>query len=72
MPLAMASPGEVVKIADLRGGRGLTRKLADMGLVPGTRVRIINSCGPGPVVLEVRGTRLALGHGMSYKIMVTR
>ena len=72
MPLAMASPGEVVRIADIRAGRGLTRRLADMGLVPGTDIRVINSYRPGPVLLEVRGTRLALGHGMAQKILVVR
>ncbi len=72
MPLAMASPGEVVRIADVRGGRGLTRRLADMGLLPGTVIRVINSQMRGPVVVEVKGTRLALGHGMAHKILVTR
>jgi len=72
MPLAMASPGEVVRIADVRAGRGLTRRLADMGLLPGTVIRIINSQMRGPVVVEVKGTRLALGHGMAHKILVTR
>lgn len=72
MPLAMASPGEVVRIADVRAGRGLTRRLADMGLLPGTVIRVINSQRPGPVVVEVKGTRLALGHGMAHKILVTR
>ena len=70
MPLAMASPGEVVRIAGIRAGRGLTRRLADMGLVPGTVIRIINSQMPGPIVVEVKGTRLALGHGMAQKILV--
>jgi len=72
MPLAMASPGEVVRVADVRAGRGLTRRLADMGLLPGTVIRVINSQMRGPVVVEVKGTRLALGHGMAHKILVTR
>lgn len=72
MPLSMASPGEVVQIAGVRAGRGLARRLADMGLVPGSSVRVISSYMPGPVVLEVKGTRLALGRGMADKVLVAR
>ena len=72
MPLAMASPGEVVRVAGIRAGWGLTRRLADMGLLPGTEVRVISSQRPGPVLVEVKGSRLALGHGMAQRIMVTR
>jgi len=72
MPLALASPGEVVKVADIKAGRGLGRRLADMGLTPGTEVVVIDSHRSGPVVVQVRGAKLALGHGMAQKILVTR
>ena len=70
MPLAMVRPGEVVTMAGIRAGRGLTRRLADMGLVPGTTLRVINSQMPGPVIIDLRGSRLVLGHGVAQKIMV--
>jgi len=70
MPLAMVRPGEVVKVAGIRAGWGLTRRLADMGLVPGTAVRVINSQMSGPIIIDIRGSRLVLGHGMAQKIMV--
>jgi ferrous iron transport protein A len=72
MPLAMATPGELVRIVGIRGGLGLGRRLADMGLVPGTDVRIMSGGRPGPVLLEARGTKLAIGHGVAQKIMVAR
>jgi len=71
MPLSMVSEGETVEIASVRTGWGLQRRLADMGLTPGVSVRVVNSQGRGPVVLSVRGSRLALGHGVAHKIMVT-
>ena len=71
MPLIMASPGGVVRIVEIRGGGGLTRRLADMGLTPGISMKVINSHRPGPVVIEVRGSRLILGHGVAHKILVT-
>ncbi len=70
MPLSMVSPGELVQVAAVRAGWGLQRRLADMGLTPGVQVRVVNSQRPGPVVIEVRGSRLALGQGLAHKIMV--
>jgi len=67
----MVSSGEVVKVVVVRAGWGLQRRLADMGLTPGVQVRVINSQRPGPVVLDIRGSRLALGYGIAHKIMVT-
>ncbi|MFC1992988.1 ferrous iron transport protein A [Chloroflexota bacterium] len=72
MPLSMASPDEIVEVVSVRSGWGLQRRLADMGLTPGVKVRIINSQQTGPVVIEIRGSRLALGHGVAHKIMVTK
>ncbi len=70
MPLSMVSPGELVQVAAVRAGWGLQRRLADMGLTPGVQVRVVNSQRPGPVVIEIRGSRLALGQGLAHKIMV--
>ena len=70
MPLSMASPGETVEVATVRAGWGLQRRLADLGLTPGIRVRVVSSGKPGPVVLDVRGSRLALGYGVAHRIMV--
>ena len=70
MPLAMVSPGEAVQVVDIRGGRGLQRRLADLGLTPGVSIRIVNGQMPGPVIIDLRGSRLAIGHGMAQQILV--
>jgi len=70
MSLAMARPGEVVTLVAINAGFGLRRRLADMGLSPGVSLRVIQSQMPGPVIIELRGSRLALGRGMAQKIMV--
>jgi len=70
MPLAMARPGAVVTLVGINAGFGLRRRLADMGLSPGVTVRIVQSQIPGPVIIDLRGSRLALGRGMAQRIMV--
>ena len=72
IPLAMVRPGETVKVSSVRAGWGLLRRLADMGLTSGTRIRVINSQMPGPVLIDLRGSRLALGRGVAQKILVER
>ena len=68
-PLAMAGEGERVRIRSLLGGKGLAKRLTELGLNPGAEVRIVAHQGGGLVV--ARGeTRLALGGGMAVKILV--
>ena len=68
--LARMAAGEKAHIVAVRVGWGMQRRLADLGLTPGTEVRMISSGRPGPVVLEVRGSRLALGQGVAEKLIV--
>jgi len=70
MPLAMARPGETVEMVDVRGGLGLHRRLAEMGLAPGSRFTVETSGRPGPFIIRVMGSRLILGHGMVGRIFV--
>ncbi len=70
-PLAFARPGEEVVIDRIMGGCGLQRRLSEMGLLPGERIRVISS-DSGPVVVEVKGVRVGIGFGMAKKIMVRR
>ncbi|MEM2027280.1 MAG: FeoA family protein [Candidatus Bathyarchaeia archaeon] len=54
-----------------RGGRGLERRLIDMGLTPGTKVTVVKSAPlHGPIEVIVRGSRLALGRGVAERILV--
>ena len=68
--LAMVSPGKTVQVVGVRFGWGLQRKLADMGLTPGVTVRVLNNQIAGPVIIDLRGSRLALGRGMTQRVLV--
>lgn len=70
MPLTIVQSGKRVYVVGMTGGGGLRGRLAAMGLVPGTQIEVIRNLSPGPVIINVRGSRIMLGHGMAQKIMV--
>ena len=63
--------GQCGKISFIRGGHNVLQRLLDMGLTPGTNI-CVNRVAPlgGPVVLSVRGSKLALGKGIASKIFI--
>jgi len=70
MPLMMAPEGQEVTLAEVRGGRAFLLRLAEMGLTPGARFRILKKGRPGPYIIDVKGCRLVLGRGMIHRILV--
>jgi ferrous iron transport protein A len=68
--LADVGTGTSVRIDTINGGRGLMGRLSSMGLVPGTEVLVISGRRGGPVIVGLRGCRIAIGCGMANKIMV--
>jgi len=66
----MVETGKRVRLVSIAGGRRLRMRLAELGLVPGTEIDVINNSLHGPFILGVRGSRIALGRGMAFKIMV--
>ncbi len=71
MPLSMATAGEKLKVQRIGGGERARKHLSDMGLNAGTELTVISSNG-GPLVVAVRGTRIALGRGAAQKVMVSQ
>jgi Fur family ferric uptake transcriptional regulator len=67
-PLAMVPPGQRVRITEHRGGRMLRARLLAMGLNLGQEVEILQN-NRGLIILGLNGGRVALGRGISQKIM---
>lgn len=72
VPLGMLRAGETGIVVDLSGGRGFVARCLALGCTPGTRLRMERNVGRGPVIVLVRGTRLALGRGESMRLRVKR
>ena len=69
--LSKIPAGETVKFVNVDIGQGLNSRLASMGLVPNVEIKVMNNSHPGPFVINVKNTRIALGRGMADKIRVT-
>lgn len=70
MPLSMVRPGQRVRIAEIRGGRGLIGKLTNMGFYPGIEIEVISN-RPGPLIVSRGGLKFGLGYGMANRILVS-
>jgi DtxR family Mn-dependent transcriptional regulator len=69
--LSEMRPGESGKILFIEGGAIVCARLQEMGLTPGTRIIVRHtSTRHGPVEICVRSSCLALGRGISEKILV--
>lgn len=60
-PLTYLKPGMFGIVETLQGEPSFQKRLADLGLVPGTKVRYVRKAPFGdPIEIEVRGYLLAL------------
>lgn len=71
IPLAMIDPGKEVTIVSINAGRGLQARLFSLGLIPGVTIKVLSNPRPGPIIILVKDSRVALGWGMAQKIIVS-
>lgn len=62
-------PGSRARVVRLEAGTRALRRLAEMGLTPGTIVEVLTDYG-GPILVRVRGSVIAIGRGMARKVIV--
>ena len=69
--LAELKENQFAKIASINAGHKATKRLADLGLTPNTKIKILRKAGNyGPIEIETRGASLVLGKGFVNKILV--
>jgi ferrous iron transport protein A len=68
-PLSKARANEELVLVKIDAGRRLTHRLAELGLTPGVKLRVVQVNG-GPLLISVRGSRIAIGRGMADKLLV--
>ena len=71
MTLRDLESGAQAIVREVHGGFGLRRRLGDVGVLPGGTVEVLRSGAlGGPVLLAIRGARLAIGQRQAQKIEV--
>lgn len=72
MTLKSIKPGMIVRI-DSVGESNLKQRLMTMGLIPGTRVEVLNSAPLGdPIALRLRSYNLAMRRADAAQIEVSQ
>ncbi len=70
-PLTMIEEGAKVKIKKIASGINLKKRLEGMGIGIDKVVEILKSA-PGPIILKVENSKIALGFGEASKIYVEK
>ncbi len=73
-PISMSElgAGEQATVLSFGGARAVNNRLASLGFTPGVGIDMTQNFGFGPLIVTVRGTRVALGRGEAAQILVQR
>ena len=73
MTLADLEKGKAGRVLSITGDGSVTRRLMEMGLIPGVDVRMVKSAPFGdPVEIRVRGYSLALRRNEAEAVKISR
>lgn len=70
LPLAFVEPGRVVHVIKVRGRGELHHHLENLGFIEGTDVSVVTE-NAGNLIVEVRGTQVALDKQVALKIITS-
>jgi ferrous iron transport protein A len=71
-PLDEMPAGEQAVILSFQAARSIAGRLTSLGFTPGVEILMSQNFGRGPLIVTVRGTRVALGRVEAAKIFVQR
>ncbi len=71
MQLMEIQPGKRAVIRRLEGGRSVISRLAALGFTPGAVITVLRSSDHGPLLVSLRGSRVALGRREAAYIFVS-
>lgn len=68
--LSAIRTGQKGTVLTLRGGRSFCSRAANLGFTEGAHVEVVQNYGRGPIIVAVRGTRVALGREEADSVLV--
>ncbi len=71
-PLSELQPGQEGIVRALRGGHGFISRLAALGFTPGAPLVVVRNAGSGPLIVSIRGSRVALGRGEAAHVLILK
>lgn len=71
-PLSDLQPGQEGIVRALHGGRGFISRLAALGFTPGAPLTVVRNAGSGPLIVAIRGARVALGRGEAAHVFILK
>ncbi len=71
MSLDTLPPGTACRLVEIGGERSFRRRLMELGLLPGARLRVVRVVAVGGLVeLEIRGCRLTVRRSEAKQLLV--
>ncbi|MCD4829878.1 MAG: ferrous iron transport protein A [Candidatus Cloacimonetes bacterium] len=69
-PLSFCKPGQEVTVHSVTGKCNARSRLETLGFVPGAKITVVSANHRGPFIVRIKDSQLAIGRGMSHKILV--
>jgi ferrous iron transport protein A len=70
MPLSEVLAGTGAVVVELRGRKGFVSRMASLGFTPGADLHVVQNYRHGPIIVLVRGARVALGREAASRVWV--
>jgi ferrous iron transport protein A len=72
MTLLDLHKGQQARIVELPMGSMARHRLLDLLILPGTEIKVMRRDFVGPVIIQVRTSRVAIGRGLASQIIVEK
>ena len=69
MPLTMVNSGEEFKVMNINGPHGGRMRLTNLGINPGSTIRVINR-NSSSLLVGIRDSRIMINVGLAHQIQV--
>ncbi|WP_028828457.1 FeoA family protein [Proteocatella sphenisci] len=71
MPLSMARTNNEVTVVDFRGNLAVRKRLNELGLIKGTRIKIIQGSKNGSMLIKVLNSKLVINLSTAHGVIVS-
>jgi len=62
--------GSLVRVVSVNGGRMARKKLMDLGVIPGERLKVLRNDSAGPLLIALYDSKVVVGSGLAQKVRV--